>query len=202
MGDAHGDGWNQAESHVDAYTGRNQYTYVTEASWMDGSGTVLAGSTTVQQATHQLGCLKDGCYAMHFNNIGRFPAEVYILGSDGNEHNQIVGLGNLTSTRDKFMFKVLAGSTSMASEAMCDELPFVQLDGMATLAPGATHAPGVQDSHTHVNRAASHGRDATTHDYTARPTPYPTPASHEQYNGKMQQGANLAGNKADYHTSN
>ena len=39
LGDAHGDGWNGAEAHIDAYTGFDQWTFVTTATWLDGAET-------------------------------------------------------------------------------------------------------------------------------------------------------------------
>jgi len=77
LGDAHGDGWNGATAHIDAYTGYNQFTFVPGTLSVAGLVTdVPAGEqTTVIKAEHNLGCLKDGCYTLKFEDIGAFPAE-------------------------------------------------------------------------------------------------------------------------------
>jgi hypothetical protein len=176
LGDGQGDGWNGASAHVSALTGPNQLTYFAEAAWADGTGTNV-GNSAPATAEHVFTCMKDGCYAVHFSDIGSAPEHVYILGSDGNEHDTIVPMGNLTETRQKFMFKVSDGWALSTSYADCNLGPFVQLDELGTLAPGATHAPGLHDVHTRNNRAASFDLDAASHDYTASPTAYPTPMS-------------------------
>jgi hypothetical protein len=67
LGDSHGDGWNGASAHIDAYTGLNQWRHVPndEATWIEGQGTALPDTSVTQKALFNLGCVKDGCYAVH-----------------------------------------------------------------------------------------------------------------------------------------
>ena len=75
LGDAHGDGWNGATAHVDAYTSDNEWTYVTYANWIDGASTHQNNANTAITANKNLGCLKNGCYSIAFTDVGSFPAE-------------------------------------------------------------------------------------------------------------------------------
>jgi hypothetical protein len=176
LGDSHGDGWNGAEAHIDAYTGLNQMVHVPNpsATWLKGAGTALPGSSTTQKSVFNLGCIKDGCYAVHFHNIGSFPKEILIFGSDGmtDDENVILAGSALESTSQRFWFQVHSGHAMAATKAQCEDgtqIPFVQLGDTATLAPGVA----VDFNH---GEAADKYHDATDADHllTAYPTPNPT----------------------------
>jgi hypothetical protein len=88
LADAHGDGWNGATAHIDAYTGPNQWTLFYKGQddnnivLSTGQGTSVASAqqTTVIKAELDVGCFKDGCYGFHFTNIGTFPNEGNVTG--------------------------------------------------------------------------------------------------------------------------
>lgn len=151
LGDAHGDGWNGAEAHIDALTGPDQWTFVAHAQFIEGEGTATATPTNIMKAIKPIGCLKDGCYSFHFEDVGAFPSEVMIFGSTGmtDASDVILTINQLHSTEQKFWFIVINGNASGANTTMCDPtvgfngndpMPFVQLGAEPTLAPGVTYA--------------------------------------------------------------
>ena len=80
LGDAHGDGWNGAEAHIDAYTSDNEWTHVPTANLIYGASTHRDNANTATRSSKDIGCLKDGCYSIAFTNIGSFPLEGQLAG--------------------------------------------------------------------------------------------------------------------------
>jgi hypothetical protein len=178
LADGQGDGWNGATAHIDAYTGYDQWTFVSTTSLVAGEGTsvLAADQTSVVKQAKDVGCLKDGCYAFHFTNIGVFPAEgtqillppschprrlrlltrglavvVMILGSNGmtDSKNVILGNDNLKNTNQKFWFKVQNGDASGANETICDPASSEFGIPFVQLGDEATLAPGMARDHDH-----------------------------------------------------
>ena len=189
LGDSHGDGWNGAIAHIDAYTGVNQWRHVPNpsATWLTGQGTALADSSVTQKSLFSLGCVKDGCYSVHFQEIGSFPKEILVFGSDGmtDEENIILGYSALESKAQKFWFQVHSGHAMAATKAECEDgtqIPFVQLGDTATAAPGTAI------DFNHGERADKyHDANAEQHLLTEFPTVYPTPyPTLDQHNSNNQ----------------
>jgi hypothetical protein len=134
LSDVHGDGWNGAIAHIDAYTGPAEWTFLGEP--LTGQGTSVNSPTDAQLHWHSIGCRKNGCYSVHFEGLGTFPKEVAIYANDG---NSIVAKDALAGTDQKFLFQIQGGQTSAVTQAECDNIasmPYVQINAEPTLAPG------------------------------------------------------------------
>jgi hypothetical protein len=148
--DTHGDTWNGATAHIDAYTGTDQWTHVASLSPTDsdlGEITKLTGSDEVHvhYSTKNVGCRRDGCYSVHFTDLGLFPLEVGLYSHyPFDASSRVVGLSNLVSLTQRFFFSVDGGEVLPASQAACEALGHLALaDGVG----GDVHClPGTHDA--------------------------------------------------------
>ena len=103
LGDSYGDGWNGAVAHIDSY-GATAWEHRTDVQLSMDDGNSALGVP--------LGCLPDGCYRMHFEELGSYQGEVSIKGSDGSTILNEFDLGADTM----YFFTIINGTTSGTSQ--------------------------------------------------------------------------------------
>jgi hypothetical protein len=105
LGDSYGDGWNGAVAHIDSY-GATAWEHRTDVQlsmdYYDGHSALGV----------PLGCLPDGCYRMHFEDLGGYQGEVSIKGSDG---STILNENDLVADK-MYFFTIISGTTSGTSQ--------------------------------------------------------------------------------------
>jgi len=105
LGDSYGDGWNGAVAHIDSY-GATAWEHRTDVQLSmdhyDGHSALGV----------PLGCLPDGCYRMHFEDLGGYQGEVSIKGSDG---STILNENDLVADK-MYFFTIINGTTSGTSQ--------------------------------------------------------------------------------------